>query len=93
MTIWSNDPDMEGMREAAMAAGWIEGVGYEWRKRYDCAAGRRTGVVRLIRFIDTDRGAWHARVRGSDGFALWGGTFVDWRDALSAADAAAGDGE
>lgn len=90
MTIWSGAPDISGMREAAGDSDWTETGVEEWRKIYEGAGERRAGVMRLIRFIDADRAAWHARVRGADGFAFWGGTFVDWRDAMSAADEAAG---
>lgn len=50
------------------------------------------GTARLMRFSDRDRGIWRANVRGEDGLALWGGSFIERHDAIDAADLMAAGG-
>ena len=60
-------------------------------KRYAVKGDRMLGTARLMRFSDREGGIWRANVRGEDGLAFWGGSFIERRDAIDAADLTAAD--
>ena len=50
------------------------------------------GTASLMRFSDREGGIWCTNVRGEDGLALWGGSFIERRAAIDAADLTAAGG-
>ena len=55
-------------------------------KRCAVKGDRMLGTASLMRFSEREGGIWGANVRGEDGLAFWGGSFIERHDAIDAAD-------